>query len=325
LPFIDETQLTVSAGNGGPGVATFRREKYVPRGGPDGGDGGDGGDVIFIVKQNLKTLSHLAFGGDLSAENGKPGAKKKMHGRNGAPVYIEVPPGTLVRDADSGELIKDLSLDEEWIFLRGGKGGRGNVWFKSSTRQAPRYAQSGLPGMSANIIVELNLIADIGLVGLPNAGKSTLLDVLTNAHPEIAAYPFTTKTPNLGVLKAGYDEIVLADTPGIIDGAADGVGLGHKFLKHISRTKAIAFVVDLSGEDPVADYRTVTGELEQFDKSLLLKPRIIIGSKTDLESAVDGGEALISCVGETVHFVSSHSLEGIDELIGIIQAVYRGE
>ncbi len=313
MPFVDETIIEVSSGRGGAGAATFRREKYVPKGGPDGGDGGCGGDVVFEVRKNLKTLSHLANRKALRAEDGRPGCKRKRHGRDGRPLVIEVPPGTLIRDADSGKLLCDMTQTDRWVFLRGGKGGRGNVWFKSSTRQAPRYAQRGLPGAAARVLIELNLIADICFVGLPNAGKSTLLGVLTNARPRVASYPFTTKIPNLGVLDVGYDHIILADIPGIIEGASSGAGLGIRFLKHITRTKAIALLLDCSRPDPVSDRRILLSELERYHPDLPGKPRLVIGTKIDLPEARERCRSLV--VPESLICVSSHSREGIDELI----------
>lgn len=325
MPFVDETELELASGHGGAGAASFRREKYVPKGGPDGGDGGRGGDVIFTVRDNLKTLAHLSTRHRLRAEDGKPGEKRRKHGKDGAPVIVEVPPGTLIRDAESGKILKDLSEEREWVYLTGGKGGRGNTWFKSSTRQAPRYAQSGLPGQSARVRIELQLIADVGFVGKPNAGKSTLLDVLTNARPEIAAYPFTTKIPNLGVLKIGYQEIVLADIPGLIGGAADGVGLGHRFLKHVRRTRALALAVDMGGDDPVDDLRVLLDELGRYDQTLLNKPRFVIGTKMDLPDAAGRASTFSLDSGDGKHgdvvFVSAHRHQGLDELIETLKRV----
>ncbi|HSV57081.1 MAG TPA: GTPase ObgE, partial [Magnetospirillaceae bacterium] len=246
IKFADEATITVFSGSGGNGCIAFRREKYVPRGGPFGGDGGRGGDVIFEVRHNLRTLSHLRYRRIYRARNGMDGTSKNMHGADGDDVVVPVPPGTRVKDAETGEILRDFSLDEgNWIFLRGGNGGWGNTRFKSSTNQAPRIALPGKPGAVARLLVELHLLADIGFVGLPNAGKSSLLDHFTNARPKIAPYPFTTKIPNLGVLTVDDRDIILADIPGIIEGAHDGHGLGIRFLKHISRSGALAFLVDL--------------------------------------------------------------------------------
>ena len=312
MPFIDETEVEVSSGRGGPGASTFRREKYVPRGGPDGGDGGHGGDVIFELKRNLKTLSHIASRRQIRAENGLPGQKRKRHGRDGKPAIIEVPPGTIIREVETGRVIKDMAGTQRWVFLQGGKGGRGNVWFKSSTRQAPSYAQPGLPGSGARIQIELNLIADIALVGFPNVGKSTLLSVLSNARPEIGAYPFTTKTPNLGVVIVGDTEFVVADIPGIVRGAAHGVGLGLKFLKHIRRSRALAIVIDANTSSAADDHATLMGELGSYDLALQSRPRLIVATKCDL--LADGFPNEFLPEYDPVVSVSAHTHFGLSEL-----------
>ncbi len=286
--FVDEIRLEVYSGKGGAGCVSFRREKYVPRGGPDGGDGGRGGDVVFQIKRNLKTLSHLRGRKVYRAQSGQPGQGKRMHGKNGEAVLLPVPPGTLVRDGESGEVLKDFADAPEgtqWVFLRGGEGGRGNWHFRSSRKQAPRYAQEGLPGEAAEVLVELNLIADIGFVGFPSVGKSSLLKTLTKANPKVASYPFTTKIPHLGMLRVGNRDIVLADIPGILKGASEGVGLGFRFLKHITRTAALAFLVDM-GEDGASErYAQLQEELGAYSPTLLEKPRILIATKMDLEGA----------------------------------------
>ncbi len=316
MSFLDETVIEISSGHGGAGAVSFRREKYVPRGGPDGGDGGRGGDVVFEVQANLKTLAHLAGRGSFHAEDGRPGEKRNRHGRDGKPVYIRVPPGTGVRDAETGQLLKDLTGEGTWTFLRGGKGGKGNGRFATSTNRAPRYAQPGLPGERAKVRVELSLIADVGLVGLPNAGKSTLISALTKAHPKTAAYPFTTKVPHLGVLKYGFDELVLADIPGIIDGASEGAGLGHRFLKHVSRTRTIACLVDLSGDNPAGDFRILEKELRLYDEHLLERKRIVVGTKTDLETSGEGLKAFKrNMPDERIVPVSAFTRDGLDDLI----------
>ena len=301
--FIDETVLVVSSGNGGAGAVSFRREKFVPKGGPDGGDGGRGGDVLFRVKQNVKTLSHLTMKHAWRAENGEP-----------APVVIEVPPGTVIKDPDTGEILADLTQSEgDFVFLKGGIGGKGNRNFKSSVNQAPRYAQSGKPGEERRIKVEINLIADIGFVGFPNAGKSSLLDALTNARPEIAPYPFTTKVPNLGVLSVRGETLVLADIPGIIEGAGEGAGLGFKFLKHISRTKALAFLIDGSDSRAPETFPLLLNELRRYGSGLSGKPRVVIVTKTDLpESAAAFEELKKSLPEETVLPLSSFTREGLE-------------
>ena len=287
----------------------------MPKGGPDGGDGGRGGDVIFVVRENLKTLSHLAFKRNFSAEDGQPGQKRKRHGKDGNSIYIEVPPGTYIKSADDGRLIKDLAGISEWTFLHGGKGGRGNVHFATPTRQAPRYAQPGLSGESAEIRVELSLIADVGLVGMPNAGKSSLLEALTNAQPKIGAYPFTTKVPNLGIMRESYIEVVLADIPGLIQGASQGAGLGTRFLKHITRTTTLAFLIDLADDGYRDAFDVLIEELTAFGGGLEEKSRIIIGTKIDL---LESPERIDEFKGlypdEEFIAVSSFSRVGIGDL-----------
>lgn len=312
--FIDETVLVVSSGNGGAGAVSFRREKFVPKGGPDGGDGGRGGDVLFRIKQNVKTLSHLTVKHAWRAANGEPGKGGNRFGKDGAPVIIEVPPGTVIKDPDTGEILADLTQSEgDFVFLKGGIGGKGNRNFKSSVNQAPRYAQSGKPGEERRIKVEINLIADIGFVGFPNAGKSSLLDALTNARPEIAPYPFTTKVPNLGVLSVRGETLVLADIPGIIEGAGEGAGLGFKFLKHISRTKALAFLIDGSDSRAPETFPLLLNELRRYGSGLSGKPRVVIVSKTDLpESAAAFEELKKSLPEETVLPLSSFTREGLE-------------
>jgi GTP-binding protein len=284
--FVDETVIEVCSGNGGNGAVHFRREKYIPRGGPDGGDGGDGGDALFIVRNNLKTLSHLKMKRSFRAENGQPGAGQRKSGRRGRDVEIPVPPGTLIKDADTGVMLQDMEVRQEpWLFAKGGRGGRGNWHFRSSTRQAPRFAEPGREGICRRLFVELALIADVGLVGKPNAGKSTLLSVLTNSRPKIGAYPFTTKIPNIGVCTVYEREIVLADIPGIIEGASGGAGLGLQFLKHVGRTALILFLIDLQDADPAATYRMLEKELLSYSAELAEKPRLVIGTKMDLQGS----------------------------------------
>ncbi|MCG8481183.1 MAG: GTPase ObgE [Spirochaetales bacterium] len=287
--FSDEAEIEVRSGNGGSGAVSFRREKYIPRGGPDGGDGGRGGDVIFTVTRNVKTLAHLKMRRRFFAKNGRPGMGRKMDGSRGEDTVITVPPGTVVYDDESGEKLLDLT-DEgvSHVLFRGGRGGKGNTHFKSSTHQAPRFSQPGEDGVERRLRVELQIIADIGFVGLPNAGKSTLLKVLTAADPKIGNYPFTTVIPNLGVMHHYERDIVLADIPGIIEGAADGAGLGLQFLRHIARTKGLAFVIDAADADPSATYHTLRTELERYDAALLRKSHLVVVTKTDL---VESGEA----------------------------------
>jgi GTPase len=318
IGFADETYIDIASGAGGRGAVSFRREKYIPKGGPDGGDGGDGGNVIFVVQKNLKTLAHLKKERHFRAERGGSGKGRKRHGRNGDDVRIPVPPGTIIRDPQTGEIIRDLAdlgEGDEWLFLKGGRGGKGNTHFKSSRRQVPRFAQDGEPAVELRVHVELRLIADIGFVGFPNAGKSSLLDALTNAHPEVASYEFTTKTPNLGVMHIGYGDLVLADIPGLIEGASEGAGLGHTFLRHISRTGGLAFIIDLSDQRFLSAIPTLLHELSAFDPLLVEKPRIIIGSKMDLDGAPDHLAELKSRFPEEkVTGISVFNRTGLDEL-----------
>ena len=314
--FVDETVIEVASGNGGSGSVHFRREKYIPKGGPDGGDGGCGGDVVFLVKRNLKTLSSLRHRRLYRAENGKPGGGQRSHGKGGADVRIDVPPGTLVKDFENKQLIRDLSSeDEAWTYLTGGKGGQGNWHYRSATNHTPHFAQEGRSGQNRTLLLELNLIADLGLVGLPNAGKSTLLSVLTNARPKIGSYPFTTKNPNIGVVRYYDHDLVLADIPGIIAGASAGAGLGLKFLKHIGRTRILVFLLDLGAGDPAAHFRILVQELDRYRPDLLQKPRLLVGTKLDLDEAARGLEVLKrGLTGEQIVAVSAHSRVGIDEL-----------
>jgi GTP-binding protein len=282
--FIDEARIFVASGDGGKGVVHFRREKYVPRGGPDGGDGGKGGDVVLEVHEKLNTLSHFRSQRHFKAKSGSSGGGNRKTGANGADVIVRLPPGTVVRREDSGALLADMVQPGERIVLMdGGRGGRGNARFATSRNQAPRMAEKGEPGDSCWLNLELKLIADIGLVGVPNAGKSTLLAAVTNAQPKIASYPFTTLSPNLGVTDLD-DEIslVLADIPGLIEGAHKGLGLGTAFLRHIQRTRVLIHIVDGSAPDPIADFSQVNAELALFDDRLALKPQIVAINKIDL-------------------------------------------
>ncbi|MDR1626069.1 MAG: GTPase ObgE [Spirochaetia bacterium] len=314
--FVDEVILDVASGSGGAGCVSFRREKYIPRGGPDGGDGGRGGDVVFVVRRNLKTLRHLRKNPHLRAGNGSPGEGRQRHGRDGADLEILLPPGSLLNEVDTGSHIREfLAEGERWVFLGGGMGGKGNTHFKSSRIRAPRFAQPGMPGAERRIRVELNIIADIGFVGFPNAGKSSLLAVLSNARPEVADYPFTTKIPNLGVMSAYGRELILADIPGIIEGASLGAGLGLKFLKHISRTAALAFLVDLSAPGWETAFGVLLQELRGYAPELAEKKRILVGTKLDIEEA---GRAFPrfreQYPDERTAGVSAHTHAGLDAL-----------
>jgi GTP-binding protein len=287
IQFADEAVIEVYSGKGGNGCISFRREKYIPLGGPSGGDGGKGGDVVFCVKRNLRTLANLRFHPVFKAKNGQDGMSWNKYGKEGDDVVIPVPPGTALFDAETGELIHEFLSDDEnarFVFLKGGKGGWGNVHFKTSTNQAPRYAHEGKPSQMRKIRVELSIMADAGLVGFPNAGKSSLLTAFTNARPKIAPYPFTTKIPNLGVLHVDSDtDIIIADIPGIIQGASEGHGLGHKFLKHISRTACLIFMVDCSADNYLASYDILCSELSAYSATLAEKPRIILCNKIDID------------------------------------------
>lgn len=322
--FVDQVTIEIASGSGGQGAVSFRREKYVPRGGPDGGDGGRGGNVVFRVRDNLKTLSHLTMRHHYHADNGRPGAKRNRHGADGDNVVVEVPPGTLVFDGETGDMIGDFTdVGQEVCVLQGGRGGKGNAHFATARHQTPRFSQSGEAGHKMKVRVELRIIADLGLVGLPNAGKSSLLDVLTNANPKIGAYPFTTKIPNLGVLKVGYTDIIIADIPGIIEGAAEGHGLGIRFLRHIARTKGLLFLIDVSEPEPDKIFHMLLDELRSYSPELLDLPRLVIGNKIDLDPE---GELLTQMQqelsGETVYGMSNFSRQGLDEVIRAVRDLY---
>jgi len=287
--FIDQVEIFVRSGKGGDGMVHFRREKFVPRGGPDGGDGGRGGDVVFEVKSTLNTLSSFRQNQKFKADDGVNGGPSQMTGRGADDLVIPVPPGTVIFDADTSELLGDLTQPGQRLTVcKGGRGGRGNQHFATSRNQVPRTAEKGEPNEEKHLKLELKLIADIGLIGLPNAGKSTLLSVLTNAKPKIAAYPFTTLEPNLGVANIDDDTtVVLADIPGLIEGAHEGAGLGHDFLRHIQRTRVLIHLVDMLAADPVADFSQINSELALFDPNLAKKPQIAALNKIDQPEAQD--------------------------------------
>jgi GTP-binding protein len=314
--FADEALIEVSSGKGGNGCAAFRREKFVPRGGPAGGDGGRGGDVVFVVRRNLRTLSHLRYQQVFRAENGHDGEGRERYGRNGEDALVPVPPGTVLKDAETGELLHDFGKNEaDMVFLRGGNGGWGNIHFKSSVNQAPTRALPGKSGETRKLRVELQMMADIGFVGFPNAGKSSLLARFTNARPKIAPYPFTTKIPNLGALHTSGRDIILADIPGLIEGASSGAGLGIRFLKHISRTPALAFLIDVSDNNYLDAFTILCRELETFSPELTAKKRVVIGTKMDSEGAAERFLELKKRLpDERLHGISVFSGEGIAEL-----------
>ena len=280
--FVDLTRIRVRAGKGGDGSVHFHREKYVAAGGPDGGDGGKGGDVIFQVDPNLSTLIDFKYKTKYAAEDGQPGAGKNCFGKDGEDIVIKVPLGTVVKDANTGRILADMSSTEPVVIARGGRGGWGNSHFATPTRQIPRFAKPGLPGEEYDLTLELKLLADVGLVGFPNVGKSTLISVVSAAKPKIANYHFTTLTPVLGVVKMGEgSSFVMADIPGLIEGASEGVGLGHEFLRHVDRCRLIVHVVDVSGiegRDPKEDFAIINRELENFSADLAERPQLVAGS-----------------------------------------------
>lgn len=284
--FADRAKIIIKSGKGGNGHVSFRREKYVPNGGPDGGDGGKGGDIVFVADDGVNTLSDYRYKRKFAAQNGQDGGKKNCHGKNGADLVLKVPRGTVIRDAESGKIIADMSGDNtRQVILKGGRGGQGNQHYATATMQAPKYAQPGQEAIEIEVLLELKVIADVGLVGFPNVGKSTLLSRVTNAQPKIANYHFTTLSPNLGVVDLdGGAGFVLADIPGLIEGASEGVGLGHEFLRHIERTRVLIHMVDAAsteGRDPVADIYAINKELDAYNLDLLKKPQVIAANKID--------------------------------------------
>ncbi len=320
--FVDEAEIHVKAGDGGNGCVSFRREKYIPKGGPDGGDGGNGGSVVFEADSSKDTLLDFSGKHHWKAERGEAGMGKKMYGYTGEDLVIKVPVGTLIYDTDQNTLLADLDkAGRKIVIARGGKGGRGNWHFKGPTNQAPRYAEPGTEGQERNLKLELKLIADVGLVGLPNAGKSTLLSVISAARPKIAAYPFTTMTPQLGIAELGPDRrIVVADIPGLIEGAQHGAGLGHAFLKHIERTKIIVHLIDLfppDQSDPAENYRKIRKELEAFSEVLATKHEVIAANKLDL--SIEGDDTLdnlqAALPGKDIIPISGATRQGVDLLL----------
>lgn len=284
--FVDRAKIHIKSGKGGDGAVTFRRDPYVPEGGPDGGDGGKGGNIVFQVDTNLSTLLDFRYHKKYVAQRGENGGSKRCTGKSAPDLIIKVPRGTIVRNAKNGRIMADLSTDQPQILAKGGNGGRGNCNFATSTRQIPRFAKPGFPGEEFEVILELKLLADVGLVGYPNVGKSTLISVVSAAKPKIANYHFTTLTPVLGVVKVNAESsFVMADIPGLIEGASDGIGLGHAFLRHVERCRLILHIVDVSGSegrDPIADYETIQQELERFNADLAARPQIVAANKCDM-------------------------------------------
>lgn len=283
---VDDVKIFVRSGDGGRGVISFRREKYVPLGGPNGGDGGKGGDIIFKVNPNLNTLTYYKYNNHHKAKSGTRGGTTNKTGANADDLILEVPAGTIIKEADTGVIIADLvNEDDVYVFLKGGRGGKGNARFATTSNKAPRVAEKGAPGEERWLRLELKLIADVGLVGFPNAGKSTLLSVVSNAKPKIADYPFTTLSPNLGVVIYDHQDLVFADIPGLIEGAHMGVGLGHSFLRHVSRCRVLIHVIDGLSDDPIADFNQINTELALYDETLSEKPQIVVFNKMDLLEA----------------------------------------
>ena len=320
--FSDRARIFIKAGNGGDGAVTFHREKYVAAGGPDGGDGGKGGNVIFVADKNINTLIDFRYKKKYQAEHGGQGRDANRSGKNGEHLYVRVPVGTIVRDEESGLVICDLKEDgEEFVVARGGIGGWGNKRFATATRQVPRFAKPGNPGDERYVTLELKLIADVGLLGFPNVGKSTFLSIVSDARPKIANYHFTTLEPNLGVVNMGDGSFVVADIPGIIEGAHQGVGLGHEFLRHVERTKLLLHVVDVSGiegRDPIADFDTINKELAMHSEKLAQKRQIVLANKCDIPGFEDNFEAFkeeMESRGLTVFKISAATKQGIDEVL----------
>src|SRR4051812_20272889 len=324
--FVDRVEIHVKAGDGGRGAATFRREKYVPKGGPDGGDGGDGGSIIIRADPNADNLAGLTMKKHWKAKGGEAGMAAKCAGKDAEDIVLLVPPGTIVRDRDRGNVLKDLvEPGQEVVVAKGGKGGRGNVHFKSSTNRAPRQFEPGETGEERWISLELKVIADAGLVGFPNAGKSTLLSRLSRATPEIASYPFTTKHPNLGIVSVGDAGFVLADLPGLIEGAAQGVGLGHEFLRHVERTRVLIHLVEpfpSDAGDPVHNYHAIRKELRDYVVPLDGKPEVVCVSKAELTGADAVRDKLAADLGRAVLLISAVTGEGLQLLVGrVVQLI----
>jgi GTP-binding protein len=324
VKFFDEAFITVQSGDGGRGCVSFRREKFIPRGGPNGGDGGKGGDVIFKSSSHRRTLYPFRFKRQFKAKDGSPGQGSQKTGKNGGDLIIEIPPGTLITDEETNEIVKDFTQpDQTYIIAEGGRGGQGNTRFKTATHRAPRFAQPGEPGQFLKLKLELKLLADVGIIGLPNAGKSTLISAISSATPKIADYPFTTLTPTLGVVKAGWGEpFVVADIPGLIEGAHKGVGLGIRFLRHIERTRVLVHLIDISNVDPqnpLAEYETINRELASYSSQLMEKPQIVVLNKIDLTGTNEAGRAFQAAVKDReVLQISAVTRKGVDKLTSMM-------
>ncbi|MGE4483472.1 MAG: GTPase ObgE [Oscillospiraceae bacterium] len=325
--FVDKVTIKVKAGNGGNGVVSFHREKYIAAGGPDGGDGGKGGDIVLKTDANMSTLMDFRYKRKYVAASGANGTGKRCSGKDGESLVIDVPVGTVIRDSATGAIIKDLFGEESFVLARGGTGGWGNQHFATPTRQAPHFAKSGLPGEAREVILELKLLADVGLVGFPNVGKSTLLSVVSKAHPKIANYHFTTLYPNLGVVYSGEgSSFVMADIPGIIEGASEGAGLGHDFLRHIDRCRLIIHLVDISGSegrDPIADFEAINEELRRYSPALASRPMIVAASKCDIlddPSLLEKFRSYVTQRGYKLFEISAAVHTGLTELINAVSA-----
>jgi GTP-binding protein len=322
--FIDSATITIKAGNGGNGMVSFRTEKYVPNGGPDGGDGGNGGHIIFYADEGVRTLQDFRYKKSYTAQDGEKGRRKRSSGPAGESLRIRLPVGTMIKNAETGQLIVDLcEPGQEAIVAKGGRGGKGNMNFANSVRQAPNFARAGQPGDELTLLIELKLLADVGLIGLPNVGKSTLLSVISSARPKIADYHFTTLEPNLGMVSIGSDSFVVADIPGLIEGANEGLGLGHEFLKHIERTRLFIHVIDVSGSEgrnPVDDFNVIQNELKSYQEKLILRPQIIAANKVDLSSPEKLSEftSAMEKHGYRVFLICAPIHEGVDEMMNYV-------
>ncbi|MGN0628397.1 MAG: GTPase ObgE [Oscillospiraceae bacterium] len=323
--FVDTAKIRIKAGNGGNGAVSFHREKFVNAGGPDGGDGGRGGNIVFVGDTNISSLIDFKYKKRYTAEDGKPGAAKRCSGKSAPDLVIKVPVGTLIREAETGRVLADISDKEPHVVARGGKGGWGNTHFATPTRQIPKFAKPGYPGEEMEVTLELKLLADVGLVGFPNVGKSTLISVVSAAKPEIASYPFTTLTPVLGVVRVEEgSSFVMADIPGLIEGAAEGVGLGHDFLRHVERCRLILHIVDISAmedRDPIDDYKKINAELEKFNPELAKRPQIVALNKADaaIEEMIDEFNDFAKEQGFETYLISAATGEGVKELMNAVE------